>query len=128
MEFEHTAGQVLWKDGAELWATFDLKGMAKGAYDVKIEDGAHTAVLDDVFTVNDGKAGAAQHQLSAITYPDGTVEHFAYDVQGRLLQDSLNNGAEALTYAFIFAGSRPSEMASYRRNTALERKKALRWL
>jgi RHS repeat-associated protein len=54
---EHAATQVIWKESTELWATFDLRGMATGAYDVKIQDGAHSALLNDRFTVNNGNPG-----------------------------------------------------------------------
>ena len=48
--------------------------------------------------------GAAQHAISAITYPDGSVKHFQYDTQGRLTQESLNDGAQTVRYAYDSAG------------------------
>ncbi|MEN5036762.1 calcium-binding protein [Pseudomonas sp. TWI929] len=57
----HSASQVLWKDSTELWATFDLTGMATEAYDVKLSDGARTALLNDAFTVNTGALGHVEY-------------------------------------------------------------------
>ncbi len=48
---DRPAAKVVWKDNAELWATFDLEGLEPGQYDVKVQDGAETAVLEDKFTV-----------------------------------------------------------------------------
>jgi RHS repeat-associated protein len=48
--------------------------------------------------------GAAQHAVSAITYPDGSVKHFQYDSQGRLTKESLNDGAQTVRYAYDSAG------------------------
>ena len=60
---EHAASQVLWKDGTEIWATFDLSGLATGAYDVKLQDSAKTAVLNDGFTVNSGELGHIEYGM-----------------------------------------------------------------
>ncbi|MFJ4453914.1 cadherin-like domain-containing protein [Pseudomonas sp. NPDC089392] len=57
----HSASQVLWKDSTELWATFDLTGMATEAYDVKLSDGGRTALLNDAFTVNTGALGHVEY-------------------------------------------------------------------
>ncbi|WP_166362084.1 calcium-binding protein [Pseudomonas akapageensis] len=57
----HTASQILWKDSTELWATFDLTGLATEAYDLKLSDGARTALLNDGFTVNTGALGHVEY-------------------------------------------------------------------
>ncbi|MFZ4526019.1 MAG: CARDB domain-containing protein [Chlorobium sp.] len=54
---EYAASQVLWKDGTEIWATFDLRDLNTGDYDVKLEDGSRVALLNDGFTVNTGELG-----------------------------------------------------------------------
>ena len=60
---EHEASEIYWKDDAEVWATFDLRGMAVDTYDVKITDGARTAVLNDGFTVNNGDLGHIEYGM-----------------------------------------------------------------
>ncbi len=60
---ERVANQVIWKDGTELWATFDLRGLATGAYDVKLEDGERVALLDDGFAVNEGPLGHLDYRI-----------------------------------------------------------------
>ncbi len=60
---EHEASQVYWKDGTELWATFDLRGLATDTYDVKVQDGARTALLNDSFTVNNGELGHVEYGM-----------------------------------------------------------------
>ncbi len=54
---ERTASRVWWKNSTELWATFDLQGLTTGLYDVKVENGAQTATLNDAFTVSSGRIG-----------------------------------------------------------------------
>ncbi|MCM0593810.1 MAG: CARDB domain-containing protein [Gloeotrichia echinulata DEX184] len=54
---QRTASRVWWKNSTELWATFDLQGLTTGLYDVKVENGAQTATLDDAFTVSNGAIG-----------------------------------------------------------------------
>ncbi|TLU82424.1 MAG: hypothetical protein FDX21_07930 [Chlorobium sp.] len=46
-------------------------------------------------------AGAALHRISTMTLADGTVHHFNYASSGRLVQESVNSGAEAVTYSYI---------------------------
>jgi RHS repeat-associated protein len=46
-------------------------------------------------------AGAAQHRISSITLPGGTVEYFEYDANGHIIRESLNNDAEAITYGYL---------------------------
>jgi RHS repeat-associated protein len=60
---EHAASQVYWKDNTELWATFDLRGLATDTYDVKVQDGARTALLNDSFTVNNGELGHVEYSM-----------------------------------------------------------------
>ena len=60
---EHAAAEVYWKDGTELWATFDLRGLDTGAYDVKVQDGARSAVLNDGFTINSGAVGHIEYSM-----------------------------------------------------------------
>ena len=60
---EYEASQVYWKDDTELWATFDLRGLATDTYDVKVQDGARTALLDDSFTVNNGELGHVEYGM-----------------------------------------------------------------
>lgn len=44
--------------------------------------------------------GPSQHALFRITLPDGTTRTFDYDAQGRLVGESLNDGAQGTTYAY----------------------------
>ncbi len=48
--------------------------------------------------------GASQHAISSITYADGSQSLFEYDSQGRLISQSLNGGAEAITYSYDSTG------------------------
>jgi RHS repeat-associated protein len=54
---EHAASRVWWVDSSTIWATFDLRGLALGTYDVEILDDGLAAVAQDVFMVNSGKPG-----------------------------------------------------------------------
>jgi RHS repeat-associated protein len=60
---EHTADSIYWKDSTTLWATFDLRGLAVGAYDVTLEDGEKQAVVDDGFTVTNGERGHIEYGM-----------------------------------------------------------------
>ena len=60
---EHEASKVYWKDDTELWATFDLRGLATDTYDVKIQEGAKSALLTDSFTVNNGELGHVEYGM-----------------------------------------------------------------
>ncbi|MFC5556094.1 CARDB domain-containing protein, partial [Methylobacterium iners] len=60
---EHKASRIVWQDSTEAWATFDLRGLDAGAYDVKITDGAKSAVLDDGFTVNNLPPGQVVFEM-----------------------------------------------------------------
>ena len=59
------ASRVWWKDTTEMWATFDLRGLATGLYDVRLEDGNKIATANDIFTVTDGAVGKLETQLMA---------------------------------------------------------------
>ncbi|MBE9160631.1 putative Ig domain-containing protein [Nodosilinea sp. LEGE 06152] len=61
---ERTASRVLWKDDSTLWATFDLRGLAIGEYDVRVDDKGKTATLEDRFTVTAGPVGKVEIGLS----------------------------------------------------------------
>ncbi|WP_294533083.1 CARDB domain-containing protein, partial [uncultured Rhodoblastus sp.] len=72
-----TATHVQWVNSGELWATFDLHGVATGAYNVETEDAANSATLKNAFTVTGGPAGklavslVAPAQLHTHDSPDG---------------------------------------------------------
>ncbi len=51
------ATSVRWVDSSTLWATFDLRGMPTGHYDVRIRDDSRLATLDDAFDVTNGPEG-----------------------------------------------------------------------
>jgi RHS repeat-associated protein len=52
------ATMVRWVDSKTLWATFDLRGLPVGAYDVRAGDGTRSTALNDVFDVTDGPVGS----------------------------------------------------------------------
>jgi RHS repeat-associated protein len=63
------ATQVRWVNTATVWATFDLRGLPTGTYDVKAVDGSQTATLPQAFQVTNGRPG----QLSVnLIVPDFT--------------------------------------------------------
>ena len=49
-------------------------------------------------------AGAKAYALNQITFADNTTTLFAYDTQGRLVQQTLAGGAESTTYSYDNAG------------------------
>ncbi|MAE60216.1 MAG: hypothetical protein CMJ49_02550 [Planctomycetaceae bacterium] len=53
-----------WVNEAEVWATFDLQGLATGLYDVQVDDGVTTAVLPDAFEVTSDPAGQVEVDIS----------------------------------------------------------------
>jgi subtilase family serine protease len=61
---ERSATKVWWKSSTELWATFDLKGLETGLYDVKVADNGKTAILNDSFTVNNSPVGKVEVNLN----------------------------------------------------------------
>ncbi|NEP53701.1 MAG: hypothetical protein F6K65_34835, partial [Moorea sp. SIO3C2] len=52
------ANDVQWQNSTELWATFNLQGLATGKYDVNVQQpGDGSVTLADRFTVTDGPVG-----------------------------------------------------------------------
>ena len=49
-------------------------------------------------------SGPTAHELLSISYPDGTHQYFAYDDRGRLIQESLDGGAETVSFSFDTTG------------------------
>ena len=60
---ERIANNVIWKNDTELWATFDLRGLSEGNYDIRLEDTLENAALEDSFTVTSGPLGTLETQL-----------------------------------------------------------------
>ncbi len=59
-----TATSVQWANSTEVWATFDLRGLAVGTYDVKVMDLVQgTAILAHAFQVTNGPAGQVSVDL-----------------------------------------------------------------
>ncbi|MEM7806664.1 MAG: FG-GAP-like repeat-containing protein [Planctomycetota bacterium] len=58
------AEQVLWRDDATLWATFDLTGQPGGDYGVRVEDQGRVDVLEEAFEV-DPQAEAGTLRVTA---------------------------------------------------------------
>ena len=52
------------------------------------------------YTYDNGSNIETLHALLSITNPDGTHEYFQYDSQGRLIGQSQDGGANAITYAY----------------------------
>ena len=59
------ATQVWWKDSSEVWATFDLRGLATGTYSTRIHQGIDTAIASNSFTVNADNEGELSVQVNA---------------------------------------------------------------
>jgi RHS repeat-associated protein len=57
------------------------------------------------FTYYSGANAAEQNAITAITYPDGTQRDYAYDSFGQLIQQSINNGSEAINYTYLSDGN-----------------------
>jgi RHS repeat-associated protein len=53
-----------WVDSSTIWATFDLRSLTPGAYDVRIDDDGQSAVEEDGFTVTTGAQGNLEVRLS----------------------------------------------------------------
>ncbi len=49
----------------EVYATFDLQGLPTDVYDIRVDQGAFSSVLEDAFTVTDGPAGTVTATLAA---------------------------------------------------------------
>jgi RHS repeat-associated protein len=56
------------------------------------------------YTYITGQSITQDNALASITLPDGTHEYFSYDANGRLIETSLDGGAEAIHYAYTFPG------------------------
>ena len=72
------ATTIRWVDGTTMWATFDLRGLATGQYDVRVEDDTRSTTLAKAFEVNNGPAGhVAVHLIlpkSVRSWQSGVVQ------------------------------------------------------
>ena len=84
------ATSVDWVNGSQLWATFNLQGLAVGTYSVEIGNGTLSAALPDAFQVTNGPTGQASVSLvvQAPTLAGGT---------GTVTVDYANNGQTDVT-------------------------------
>ena len=82
---ERPAKRTWWVESSEVWATFDLQGLATGAYDVRVDDDGQATTLADALTVTDGPLGEARISLGA---PSGVRP----GQQGVLTLDYHNSG------------------------------------
>ena len=57
------ATEVDFVNSTEVWATFNLEGLAVGTYDVEIGDGTQTATLSQAFDVTNGPTGSVSVNL-----------------------------------------------------------------
>ncbi|HEX3150378.1 MAG TPA: RHS repeat-associated core domain-containing protein [Gemmataceae bacterium] len=57
------ATKVLYVDSDTVYATFDLKGLATGGYDVTATDGTHSATSVGGYTVTNATAGKLSYQI-----------------------------------------------------------------
>jgi RHS repeat-associated protein len=74
------ATNIYWVSETEAWATFDLQGLTIGQYDVKVQNGVTSSVINDTFTVTDGVVGNVNVQL---TYPGRGVVTVKYNNAGQ---------------------------------------------
>ncbi len=56
------------------------------------------------YTYVNGQGIAEEHAMASITFPAGTHSYFSYDSQGRLIEQSSDNGAGAVKYAYLSPG------------------------
>lgn len=56
------------------------------------------------YTYSTGQGAAREHALTAVSYPGGTSDEFAYDVRGRLASMSRGCCAEKVTFAYDALG------------------------
>lgn len=82
--------------GETLYSYDSVQNLVAAAY-----DGA-TIVA---YTYVAGQGAAREHALSAVIYPGGTRDEFAYDERGRLLSMSRGCCAEKLTFAYDAVGT-----------------------
>ena len=79
------ATMVRWVDSTTLWATFDLRGLPVGAYDVRAGDGTRSTALNDVFEVTDGPVGSLSLNMvlpSALRPGQSGVVRIEYSNEG----------------------------------------------
>lgn len=62
---EFVVSSTIWKDQTTLWSTLDLRGLATGLYDIRLEDQGQIAIQEDAFTVTNGPVGQLDVQLRA---------------------------------------------------------------
>ncbi|QEG41240.1 CARDB domain-containing protein [Roseimaritima ulvae] len=62
---ERAASETWWKNGTELWATFDLNGLPTGNYDIRVDQGTESATGAGLFTVTNGPLGELDIQVDA---------------------------------------------------------------
>jgi len=85
------AMKVQWASSGEVWATFDLRGLEVGQYDVAIHDDKQSAILSDAYTVTNGPAGSLSVSISA---PSGLRTH----VDGESGLNGTENGIVTISY------------------------------
>jgi RHS repeat-associated protein len=56
--------KVYWVSENEIWATFDLQGLATGSYAISAKNDANTNVANNSFTVTNGDVGSIQTSFS----------------------------------------------------------------
>ena len=56
------------------------------------------------YTYVTGHGAAQENALASITFSDGTSHNFAYDAQGRLIEQGLTGGADPINYTYGPAG------------------------
>ncbi len=59
-----TPSKVYWVSENEIWATFDLQGLATGSYAISAKNDANTTVANNSFTVTNGDIGSIQTSFS----------------------------------------------------------------
>jgi RHS repeat-associated protein len=64
---EKVASKTYWVDDTQTWATFDLTGLTKGKYDVKITNGSSVTSFKQSFTVTDGVVGTVGAKVSTVS-------------------------------------------------------------
>ncbi len=57
-------GSVQFVDANRLFVAFDLRGVAPGTYDVRVDDAAGSTTSQDAFTVTTGQAGRLEFHIS----------------------------------------------------------------
>jgi RHS repeat-associated protein len=61
---EITATEIDSPDGSTIFATFDLTGLSAGIYDLAVESGGVTDVIENEFTVIEGESGKLELRVS----------------------------------------------------------------